>query len=63
VPGPFVEENPTTHAVDPAFVNEPIDQQYLYETWGMTRLSGHWAIESVTIASPGSAVAKQCLPS
>lgn len=59
----FVQENPATHAVDPAFVNEPINDQYLYETWGMTRLSGHWAITSLAYVAPPAAIAKQCLPS
>jgi hypothetical protein len=58
----YVQKNPTTGAVDPAFTNVPIDQQYIYEAWAMTRLSGHWAIESITITDPPAAVAKQCLP-
>jgi hypothetical protein len=58
----YVQENPATGAVDPAFTNVPIEEQYVYETWGMTRLSGHWAIKSISFASPGSAGERQCLP-
>ena len=53
-------ENPRTHAIDPTPV--PLDQQYLYITWGMTQLSGHWAIKSLTVAPSSSAEAKSCLP-
>ena len=58
----FVERNPRTGAVDPAFEHQPPDEVYAFVTWGMTRLDGHWAIKSITLASPGSAAAKPCLP-
>lgn len=56
----FKLENPRTHAIDTTPV--PLDQQYLYITWGMTRLSGHWAIKSLTVAQSSSSAAKSCLP-
>ena len=56
----FKLENPRTHAIDTTPV--PLDQQYLYITWAMTRLSGHWAIKSLTIAPSSSAALKSCLP-
>jgi len=56
----FKLENPRTHAMDTTPV--PLDQQYLYVSWGMTQLSGHWAIKSLTVAPSSSAAAKSCLP-
>jgi hypothetical protein len=58
----YVQENPRTRAVDPSFQNVPIDEVYVFETWGMTILDGHWAINSIKVASPGSAAEKSCLP-
>jgi hypothetical protein len=56
----YKTENPRTHVIDTTPV--PLDQQYIYITWGMTPLSGHWAIKSVTIAPSSSPDAKSCLP-
>jgi hypothetical protein len=58
----YTEVNPVTGAVDPSFENLPLDEQYVFETWKMTRLDGHWAIASITVANPPAASAKQCLP-
>ena len=58
----FVEQNPRTGAVDPSFEHQPADEVYAFETWGMTRLDGRWAITSITPASPGSPAEKSCLP-
>lgn len=58
----YTEVNPATGAVDPTFENVPLDEQYVFETWEMTRLDGHRAIASVTFAFPPAASAKQCLP-
>jgi hypothetical protein len=58
----FVEQNPRTGAVDPSFEHLPADEVYVFVTWGMTRLDGHWAIKSITAAPPGSPTAKPCLP-
>lgn len=56
------EVNAATGAVDPSFENLPLDEQYLFETWKMTPLGGHWAIAEVSFAKPTSASAKQCQP-
>jgi len=59
----YNEQNPRTHVVNPSSVNLPLSEQYIFITWGMTRADGHWAINSITIASSSSAAAKSCLPS
>ena len=43
----FEEVNPGTGVPDPAY-SAPANQQYLFETWQMIRLSGHWAISDVS---------------
>lgn len=58
----FKEVNPATGAVDPSSVSLPVDQEYLFETWHMTSLGGHWAVSSFTIVTPPTAAAKPCLP-
>lgn len=58
----YVERNPRTGVVDPSFEHLPADEAYVFETWGMTRLDGHWAIKSITATPPGSPAAKSCLP-
>jgi hypothetical protein len=58
----YNEQNPRTHAISPSSVHLPLNQEYIFITWGMTRAGGHWAITSITIASSSSANAKSCLP-
>lgn len=41
------EVKPGTGVPDPAY-NAPADQQYLFETWQMVRLSSHWAVSAVS---------------
>lgn len=43
----FEEVNPGTGVPDPAY-SGPANQQYLFETWQMIRLGGHWAISVVS---------------
>jgi hypothetical protein len=57
----FEEVNPGTGVPDPAY-SARADQQYIFETWQMIRLSGHWAISAVSpVTLPGSR-AKPCQP-
>jgi hypothetical protein len=58
----YVEQNPRTGVVNPSSEHLPTDEVYVFVTWGMTWLDGHWAIKSVTVAPLGSAAAKPCLP-
>jgi hypothetical protein len=58
----YDEQNPRTGVVNPSSEHLPTDQVYVFETWGMTMLDGHWAITSITVASPGSPAEKSCLP-
>jgi hypothetical protein len=57
----FKEVNPRTGKVNLAFVPTP-GQAYLYETWRMVRLSGHWAITALSVASLPSRSAEPCQP-
>jgi len=57
----FREQNPRTGKVDPNFLGSP-GQQYLFETWRMVRLSGHWAITGLSIAALPSLSAEPCQP-
>lgn len=57
----FEEVNPGTGVPDPVY-SATANQRYLFETWQMTRLGGHWAISDVTpVTLPGSR-AKPCQP-
>jgi hypothetical protein len=58
----YNEQNPRTHAISPSSEHLPLNQEYIFITWDMTRADGHWAIRSITIASSSSAAAKSCLP-
>lgn len=55
------EVNPGTGVPDPAY-NAPADQQYLFETWQMTRLGGHWAVSAVSPVTLPDSRAKPCQP-
>jgi hypothetical protein len=57
----FKEENPRTGKVDVGFMPTP-GQSYLFETWRMVRLSGHWAIAALSVASLPSRSAEPCQP-
>jgi hypothetical protein len=57
----FREESPRTGKVDTSFLAPP-GQQYLFETWRMVRLSGHWAITALAVASLPSPSAEPCQP-
>lgn len=57
----FREKNRRTGRVYAQF-NAPPDQQYLFETWRMMRLSGHWAITGFSLASLPKPAAKHCQP-
>lgn len=50
-----------TGRLDPG-VSAPPSQAYIYETWDMVQLAGHWAISSCTVASLPSAAAQACQP-
>jgi hypothetical protein len=57
----FEEVNPSTGVPDPVYSAAP-NQQYLFETWQMIRLGGHWAISDVSpVTLPDSRV-KPCQP-
>jgi hypothetical protein len=58
----YTEINSVTGVVDPAFVNVPLDQQYIFVTWNMTLRAGHWSLASISALTPPAAAAKQCLP-
>ena len=57
----FKEENPGTGKVDASFLPSP-GQEYVFETWRMVRLSGHWAITALSVASLPSRSAEHCQP-
>jgi hypothetical protein len=57
----FMEENPRTGKADLAFEPTP-GQSYMYETWRMVRLSGHWAITGLSLAPLPSRSAEPCQP-
>jgi hypothetical protein len=57
----FKEENPRTGQVDTSFLPSP-GQAYLFETWRMAQLSGHWAITGLSVANLPSPSAQPCQP-
>jgi hypothetical protein len=57
----FEEVNPRTGVPDPAY-SAPANQQYLFETWQMIRLGGHWAITVVSPVTLPDSRAKHCQP-
>lgn len=57
----FEEVNPGTGVPDPAY-SAPANQQYLFETWQMIRLGGHWAISVVSPVTLPDSRAKPCQP-
>jgi hypothetical protein len=57
----FKEVNPRTGKVNAAFVPTP-GQSYLFETWRMVRLAGHWAITALSVAPLPSRSAEPCQP-
>jgi hypothetical protein len=57
----FYEVNPRTGVVNTAFNATP-DQDYIFVTWQMTRLDGHWAVSEVSPVYLPNALAKPCQP-
>ncbi len=57
----FKQENPRTGKVDAAFLPSP-GQEYLFETWRMVQLSGHWAITAFSLVTLPSRSAEPCQP-
>jgi hypothetical protein len=57
----FTEENPRTGKVDASFLSSP-QEQYLFETWRMVWLGGHWAITAYSVTSLPSRTAVPCQP-
>jgi hypothetical protein len=57
----FKEENPRTGRVDASFLPSP-GQAYLFETWRMARVGGHWAITALSVAALPSRSAEPCQP-
>jgi hypothetical protein len=54
--------NPRTGVPDPAY-SPSADQLYMFETWPMTRLGGHWAISAPpSLAMMPDSRAKPCQP-
>jgi hypothetical protein len=52
------EENRQTGAT----YTTPPGQAYIFETWRMVKLSGHWAVTAFSLAVPPSARAAPCQP-
>jgi hypothetical protein len=57
----FTQENPRTGKVDASFLPSP-GLEYLFETWRMVQLSGHWAIAAFSLATLPSRSAEPCQP-
>ena len=57
----FEEVNRSTGVPDPA-MSAPANQQYLFETWQMARVAGHWAISAVSPVTLPDSRAKPCQP-
>lgn len=57
----FEEVNPRTGKVGASYLPSP-QQEYLFETWQMVRLSGHWAITALSLASLPAPSAEPCQP-
>jgi hypothetical protein len=57
----FDDVNPDTGVVNTAYNATP-DQEYIFVTWQMTRLEGHWAISRVSPVTLPNALAKPCQP-
>jgi hypothetical protein len=55
------EENARTGRVDTAFAPQA-NQEYIFETWHMIMLSGHWAITDFTLAILPNPRAEPCQP-
>jgi hypothetical protein len=57
----FREKNRRTGRIDKQFTASP-DQEYMFETWRMVQLSGHWAITAFSLASLPAPAAQPCQP-
>jgi hypothetical protein len=57
----FEQENPRTGKIDASLVALP-QQDYIFETWRMVQLGGHWAITAFSLAFLPSRSALACQP-
>jgi len=57
----YKEQDPRTGEVNAAYT-PALDQAYLFETWHMVQLSGHWAISALSVASLPDQAAQPCQP-
>ncbi len=57
----YKQENSRTGRVDTALTPQA-NQKYLFETWRMVRLAGHWAITDFTLAMLPNPRAEPCQP-
>jgi hypothetical protein len=55
------EVNPGTGVADPA-LDAPANQQYLFETWQMTKIGGQWAVSAVSPVTLPDSRAEPCQP-
>jgi hypothetical protein len=45
-----------------ATITIPLDQAYVFETWHMVKLSGHWGVTAFSFATPPNPGAAPCQP-
>lgn len=45
-----------------ATITIPLDQAYVFETWRMVKLSGHWGVTAFSFATPPNPGAAPCQP-
>jgi hypothetical protein len=57
----YEDVNPSTGVVNQGY-SATADQEYIFVTWQMSRLDGHWAVSEVTPVELPSALAKPCQP-
>jgi hypothetical protein len=57
----FTSDNPHTGQEVPGF-KAPPNQAYIFETWHMVQLSGHWAITAFSLATLPDSRAAPCQP-
>lgn len=57
----FEEQYRQTGQIDKQFRAAP-NQQYMFLTWRMVKLAGHWAVNSLTIAQLPTPAAQRCQP-
>jgi hypothetical protein len=57
----YAQENPRTRKVDMNFLSPP-GQAYMFETWRMAQLGGHWAISAFSLDALPSRSSEACQP-